>query len=416
MVRPLLACLSPILVLQAAGCASVPTSPGCGSDDRAVLPAEARRSLEVRAFEGTALHDAGGRAFEPAWPDGVAGGDAVVSWPDPGRFPEARDASRLRGRSYLYDDALLALDRIRRGDQEGAARTLRLLAALQRPDGAWGFSLGLDDGFYDAGYVRAGTVAFCVYAFAKYALAFDDHRFRASAGRGADWLLASREPATGLILAGLGRWDREGRVFSPAYVADFAATEHQIDAFFALAALGEVDPGGPWSAEAVALAGVIVERLWDEEEGRFVQGLSPRGPDRGSALDAAGTWGALFHLAVGRPDRSLRCLRWVESHHATPSGLKPWGDGPDLWFVEGSVAHALAWYRLAPKLALGRESLGRVRALACAEGLPLLYANRWAVDFPMAPAAAPTLWFLLAADELEAGGAPFLWSERLHQG
>ncbi|WP_373049603.1 hypothetical protein [Vulgatibacter sp.] len=406
--------LTTLLALGTAGCSLPWADPGaCAAPDPEAVAGQARHSIETRAFRAGATVDAAGRPFAARLPEGFGAGEAVVSWPDPGRFAGAPDELlALSTRSFVYDNALLALERTRSGDRAGAAALLATLAALQLPDGAWGFSFDLEGPFYDAGYVRAGTVAFAVYAFAKYASRFDDHRFRAFAGRGADWLLASRDPLTGLVLAGRGRWLESGRRFDGSYVADFVATEHQIDSYFALAALGGVDPDGPWSGGARAIEQAILRWLWDEEEGRFVQGhAASRGHDRGSALDAAGTWGALFHLAGGRLEEARRCLAWVERSHRSGGGLKPYADGPDTWFVEGSVAHALAWHRLAPAEGQAAASLQRIAALGCSTGLPLIYADRWAEDFPVAPAAAPTLWFVLAAEEIRGRGAPFLWSE-----
>lgn len=396
----------PLLVVCA--CA-VPRGSTC---DTAAIARDARISIETRIWSAGLTIDAAGVPFVPSWPDGFDAGEAVVSWPDPTRFPGAPQGfDRLAGRSFVYDTALLALERTRTGDRDGAARLLATLAALQLPDGAWGFSFGLSDGFYDAGYVRAGTVAFAVYAFARYALRFDDHRFRAYAGRGADWLLAHRDPVTGLVRAGRGRWLDGGRRYDGAYVADFAATEHQIDAFFALAALGRVDPGGVWRDGAAALERSILAWLWDDGAGRFLQGrTAAHEPDPTSALDAAGTWGALFHLAGGRPAQARRCLAWVERHHRRGARLVPYADGPDTWFVEGAVAEVLAWRRLGDDAAAA-AALDRITALGCRSGLPLVYADRWAADFPRSPAAAPTLWFVMAAAEIAPGGAPFLWIE-----
>jgi len=405
-----------LLPLLAAGCArSIPAAQvACTSEEPAVVAAAASASLPIRRWGGGTLVDADGAPFVATFPEGFSSGEAVESWPGAAAIAGAPPAfRRLAGRSFVYDDALLALERTARGDAAGAAQVLATLAALQLGDGAWGFAFSLDEPFYDAGYVRAGTVAFAVYAFARYAERFGDHRFRAYAGRGADWLLAQRDPATGLVRAGRGRWLDRGATFEAGYRADFFATEHQIDAFFALAALGRVDPGGPWAAGAAALERAILDRLWDDEAGRFLQGRGADGsPDPTSALDAAGAWGALFHLASGRRVEALRALDHVERHHRRGDRLLPRigpdGAGPDTHFVEGAIGRALAWQRIDP--ARGAAALEAIASFACATGLPLLYADRWEEDFPRAPAAAPTLWFLLASREIAEGAPPFLWT------
>src|SRR5688500_1785675 len=79
---------------------------------------EARASLQTRAWSFERTRDADGNAFAPRWPAGFTRGEAVVSWPDPGRFDGAPDEFlQLARRSFVYDGALLALERIRRGDR-----------------------------------------------------------------------------------------------------------------------------------------------------------------------------------------------------------------------------------------------------------------------------------------------------------
>lgn len=361
------------------------------------------------------VFDVGREDAPPVAISPAEGAELVQSYPDPNRFEGAPDGfDRLSRVSYLYDDALLALYRTSVGDEAGARRVLDALAALQRVDGAWGFSIRPSDGFYNSGYVRNGVVAFIVYAYAKYALAFGDHRYRAIAGKGAEFLLSLRERSTGLILAGYGRWDTAGKIFSPDYVADFAATEHQIDAFFALAALGAVDPGGPWLAHARALDTSMSNSLYVREEARFAQGCSPRGRDLGSALDASGTWAALYHVAQNRPFAARSSLDWVSAHHTISvagwSGLRPYSrQPPDTWFVEGGVAFALAASRMGHRV--GEQTVDELAVLACTGGVPLVASPRWEPDFPLTPSAAATLWFLFAVQEVKDGAPPFLWIE-----
>jgi len=342
---------------------------------------------------------------------------AVLSYPDPARFAGGPDGfERLARRSFVYDDALAIVWLVARDDLDRARRVADTLAALQRPDGAWGFSFAVDgDGFYNAAYVRAGTVAWVAYALSIWQRAAGDRRFASSLGRAVDWLVAQAGPE-GLVRAGRGRWvDRE--TFDPDWPADFAATEHQIDAWFALRAAARADPE---LAAAVAvpigrLEAAIDDVLWSDGEGRYLQGWSAGRRDGGSALDAAGTWAALYDLARGRPHRARRALDWIATHHTIEvggwRGYRPYAtEGPPALFVEGAIAEAAALHRLGQ-----RDDARRVFAtwtdLACAGGVPLVYSPSWHTDFPLSPAAAPTLWFLLVGRELRGEGA-VLWTER----
>lgn len=374
--------------------------------------------MEVRRFTLREVHDHAGAAIALRWPQGVEAGALVSSYliPDGGAgIPP--DFARLEGRSFLYDDALLALERIRRSEEEGSREVLAALAALQLDDGSWGFSVGMFDGFYDAGFVRSGTVAFVVYAFAKYLERFGQGEpwILEAAERGAAWLLAQRSESTGLLNAGRGVWSRDGAYFRATGAVEFLATEHQLDAFFAFAALGRVLPSGPYSEAASALASSLRTKLWLEEEGRFAQGAVDGALDRGSALDAAGSWAALFLLACGEEAKARRALEWIDRHHSIHSegwrGYMPYDEGPRLWFVEGSVAIALAWHRLDPSSGRGMDELAKLAALGEEERWPLPYSTEWGEGFPKAPAAGPTLWYLLVEEEIRGDAAPFLWSE-----
>lgn len=400
-----------------------------GSDCAIDIGSAARASIVVRPYRPTRAYDidAEGRPVpvELTSVTGAAAPQAVLSYPYPQRHPGAPSGfAQLVTRSFVYDDALYALERIMAGDHATARAVLSTIRTLQRHDGAIGFSFDVArDGFYNAGYVRAGVVAFAVYALAKYQLETADPDLVEAALSGGQWLLGQRDPELGLIRAGYGRWTRDG--FDPTFPADFVVTEHQIDAFFAFLALAKLDPHGPWLSAAARLREAILGVLWMTKEQRFAQGWSRElGLDTGSALDSSGTWGALFLHGIGHRGAALRALAWVDRRHSIEldgwSGLRPFaGEQPRTWFVEGSVAYAIAVHRLGQSSgadilhARGAVLLGEIDALACRGGLPLVYSPRWVEDFPLTPAAAPTLWYLFALAETREGLPPFLWSESL---
>lgn len=363
--------------------------------------------------------DARGRAVLLTTQPVAPGAMAVLSYPDPDRFAGAPAGFRpLGARSFSYDNALYVLWALQRGRPGDAKAVLLTLQALQLPSGAWGFSFAVQqDGFYNAGYLRAGAIAWVVYALAKYQMVTADLQFSLSLRRGCQWLLQA-EGGTGLVRAGQGRWVSDD-AFDPDWPADFTATEHQIDAWFALTAAASADPALAAELQLPQAALRIREQLtgvlWLQEQGRFAQGVATGQVDKGSALDAAGTWGALWAQANGMPDRAASALDHVSAVHSLPvlgwPGWRPYQPGlPETWFVEGSLGRVLALYRLGqPELAL--KAFAPVVDLACAGGVPLVYSPQWAPDFPLSPAAAPTLWFLLVGEELK-GGTPLLWSER----
>lgn len=406
------------------GCADVlrrPTEGPCAQPDAKAWLDKAAKSLVFAPFRPTEPaydHDRD-RAVQVTVrrPDPRA--LAVLSYPYPERFAGADSGfAQLSRRSFTYDDALALLWLSGQGDFERAQGLALTLQALQNPDGSWGFSFAVDgDGFYNANYLRAGTVAWAAYALAKYQSLSADSQFAGTLERALLWMQA-QTPANGLVRAGRGWW-RNGSSFEPEFNADFAATEHQIDAWFAYraAAAADSDMAGRLGLLTAAdrLAEAIDRQLWLPAEQRYAQGLQPEGPDRHSALDAAGTWAALLDLARGRPDRARQALAYVQRAHAIEAqgwpGLRPYlADEPATWFVEGSLALPLGLLRLGDRDE-ARKTFAVAVQLACAGDVPLVYAPDWHADFPLSPAAAPTLWFLLVGRELQ-GGAPVLWAEK----
>lgn len=224
----------------AATCLSFVVSVGCSASDRGdttiVLPSDghcdeidvwkwatmASESLTTRPFVSRPLYDLDA-ADRPVvfTPGPCALCEAVVSYPDPLRHRGAPDGfERMKGRSYLYDNALYALLRTAEGRQSSARAVLDTLVALQRSDGAWGFSFMIEGGgFYNAGYVRSGAVAWVVYAMARYELRFSDDRYRSAMRRAGAWLSGRIDRPHGLIRGGLGRWVDDGAHFDPLHVA-----------------------------------------------------------------------------------------------------------------------------------------------------------------------------------------------------
>ncbi len=209
----------------------------------------ASQSIQTERFSNRPLYDvdaAGGARNLPV----VACDDclAVVSYPAPHRHPGGpKGFERLKGRSFTYDDALVALVRLSEGRNEESRQLLSTLAALQDKDGAWGFSFNIKgDGFYNAGYIRAGVVSWVLYAMARYTEVTKDRRFLPHMRRAGTWLTHQVDPHNGLIRGGRGRWVKGGAQFDPDHVATWASTEHNVDAWFALRLAVKLDPTGPW--------------------------------------------------------------------------------------------------------------------------------------------------------------------------
>jgi hypothetical protein len=414
-----------VLIVQAALAA-------CGAPEHLELPSDGRcdapdvwkwatmasDSLSTLPFKPRPMFQADDHgAPVPFSPGPCAGCEAVRSYPAPHRHEGGPPGfERMATRSFVYDNALYALLRTAEGRQSQARAVLDTLVALQREDGGWGFSFDLVGGFYDAGYVRTGAVAWVLYAMARYDERFGEGRYRQPMRRAGRYLAGQLDGKRVLLRGGYGRWVDDGGRFERTYVASWMSTEHNIDAVFALEAARRVDPEGDWKG-ARAISAAIESSLYLPERGHYGRGMQPGGVDTVVALDAAGTWSALFELARGRPARALDLISRVDALLGGREGpWRTWRPGDDAkgatWFVEGSVARALALHR-AGRSAEARADLEQLARWGCAAGLPLTYSSKWVRDFPRSPAVAPTVWFALAAREVQDIAAPFLWSENL---
>lgn len=386
------------------------------------------------------------RAALPPWASAV-----TAPGPLPGSLWVLTDAERRTVASY--DVALFALEALREGEPDTASRLLGALSTRQTPDGGLPFSFRLAAPPETPALVRSGAVAWVVYASARLLdtglPAGQKEAIAALAHRGAGYLLARQirapgDPREGLVTGGSGRYvyERSGagvtERFEPGEAA-WAAAEHNVDAAFALAALGAVTGQARYAEAARRVSAALEARLWSPEAGQFLAGVGPQGPDATPALDAA-SWGALYWAARGRAAEAAAACRTARTRYASldpatgARGHKPYAGGPvyesgALQAVYGPTLPAPRWSGVAGVWPEGTAGVAmaacRVGDAAGALGLladlaPLRRADgRYAgfsrevpYLFERAPALAGTLWARWAAAEA-AGQAPFVWRERL---
>ena len=352
---------------------------------------------------------------------------AVLSFPEPVGDEAVDEYLVPTGRSFSYDDALAAIVMAQRGEARQAAELLATLEALLGPDGSIGFSFNtIDDSYYNRRYVRSGVVAWVGYAFAYYEWVTGDPAFHDAAQRVARYLLTQRvpdgdDPRAGLVKGGRGLWVTSEE-FDPEFVLDAAITEHQIDAWFFFDLLADLGHDRDLRAAADSLGEAIERRLWLADEGRFAVGATTEGPIADEALDAYGSWSALFLAARGKAAMARRLLGHVDRRfrltHGILVGHRPYAgvvgdyawldfsEVPLIW-VEGSLGVALARARVGD-LEEARSLLVSAAQLQCLVGGRSLPASTYGVrDFPAGPGAAPTAWFVIAVGALTGGEGDF---------
>ncbi|HEX8359154.1 MAG TPA: hypothetical protein VF613_03485, partial [Longimicrobium sp.] len=322
-------------------------------------------------------------------------------------------------RGTTYDQAVAVLAFLQAGDLTTATRLGTALAGIAHYNGAFPFSFHQIARIGGDPYYRSGAVAWGAYALTRLtgALAASAPREIESAARHAlDYLLNLQDAETGLVRGGSGRYAADD-TFYPDYTVGWYSTEHNIDAWFAFRAAGEMFDVPAYKAAAARIRRGLRRWCWDEANGRFWQGLgADRTPDGQGALDVH-SWGALLLHAWGMAGRASRALSRADSVYrlADPAtgvkGYKPYtpaegypGAAETVW-LEGSFGVLLAKLRTgaagAAELSAGLESLQEAGG-----GFPYATVRDARYEITDRLSVASTGWYLLA------DAAAILWTER----
>jgi len=323
-------------------------------------------------------------------------------------------ARTQRDAAYVYDNALAGLALLAVGDASAAQRIGAALMLCQEKDRHWqdgrlrnayaaGPATARLPGWWDAASGRwvedryqvgsaTGVVAWAMLLWLALAEATRDPRYRAAAGRAADWIEATQRAPRGY------RGGTIGHEPNPDPLT-WVSTEHNIDLEAAFARLGR--------RAAASHAAAFVDSMWDARDGRYLAGLTPDGaPNRASMLDA-NLWPL---IARGVPGDRRAALDWVMAHHAAGGGLD-FNDDRDGAWTEGTAFAALALRQAHEDAAAARFGvllIGRrapsgllyaTDVASLTTGLSTGIDPAAADDFryPRLPHLAPTAWAVLAA-------------------
>jgi hypothetical protein len=256
-----------------------------------------------------------------------------------------------------------------------------LTVGTTQPANSLGFSYDTYNGQVDQAYIRAGAMAWVVYAYCVYMQLAQDYSSIFQLQGMINFLLTLQSTApdltNGLFYEGYGRYQDPGYQFVPGLV-QAVSTEHQIDLWFAFRRAANVLSAAATflpktnqitGAQASSLLSTVssvsaaastawtnlVANLYvapsDETPGHFAQGATGNTLDTSQALDASGHWAAMLAHANGRDDIALECAKFVcenflltnqtialssqpdsynQAYHvSTPfSGMKPYNDSP----------------------------------------------------------------------------------------
>ena len=211
---------------------------------------------------------------------------------------------------------------------------------IHQPDGALSFSYDVYNGLPDQYYIRTGAMAWVCYAYCLYMQMSVDYTPALYLQRLLNFILTlestDADLRNGLYKGGYGRYEDPGYHYIPGAMT-WVSTEHNLGVFFAFRRAAKLLPtaaivlekmGLITPVEAASLAATastvrvkadnvqskILANLYiapGADPGHFAQGADSGGLDTAVALDAAGTWSAIFCFEVGDITKATECLKFV---------------------------------------------------------------------------------------------------------
>lgn len=226
-----------------------------------------------------------------------------------------------------------------------AAGTLELdnlSVGAPQPAGSLSFSYDVYNGQVDQAYIRSGAMAWVAYAYAIYMERTGDFENAALALQSMVNCLFSIQSAANdltrnLVMLGWGSYIDPGYQYVPGQILS-VSTEHNVDCYFALTKAASILPTAATNllnnglitetqyisliatattAGSVAgqISAALLAQLWipaaGSTPGHFAQGASNAGLDTSLALDASGSWAAMFCHEVGQDSMAVSCLEFV---------------------------------------------------------------------------------------------------------
>jgi hypothetical protein len=244
---------------------------------------------------------------------------------------------------YLPDELLVSIEAFQvELEGSGELRIDNLSSGAPQPAGSLSYSYDVYNGQVDQAYIRTGSMAWVCYAYAIYMERTGDFLLAWFGLKSMlDFLLSLQSTANdlrqNLFLGGWGQYQDPGYQYLPGQLA-WVSTEHNIDCYFAFDKASRMLPAAAQSLRQSSLISqseydsitstaattaqkleqlknAILNQLWipasGPTKGHFAQGATSTGLDTSLALDAAGTWAAMFCHEVGQESKAAECLEFV---------------------------------------------------------------------------------------------------------
>lgn len=283
----------------------------------------------------------------------------------------------LNSRCWSYDVGLALLVFATEGDWDMVDEMLQRLKLDQNGDGSWNFSYDIYIGKLFHDYVRTGAMGWVVWGICYALLTRTDGKDQVrewldmleNAG---EWLLSRqvtdhKDPRYGLLRGGYGAYDMDYN-YSEVEI-EWCSVEHQCSSLQALEGCALVLKKEKYKKAAELVRDQLYLKCYDQENGRFYQGINGGKPDVAWALDCT-TWAGTLIFSVVHSNCARTCLKtakevylttgkeivqstedaYYNTDYSSPdtfSGFKPYSDrtadyagAPDLVWTEGTLGYA----------------------------------------------------------------------------
>lgn len=320
----------------------------------------------------------------------------------------------LNSRTWVYDIGLALIVFTISGDYDMAEEMLQRLGLDQNDDGSWNFSYDTYIGKLFHDYIRTGSLGWLGWGMCYYMLKTGKREWVDLAEKGAEYVLGRQidDPEDlrhGLLTGGFGSYSMPNYEYSEEEI-EWCSTEHNSSALQYLWGIYWVTGKDKYRKSASMVEEALVRTLWDEENGRFYQGVGKDGVDKGWALDCT-TWAGMASMSFGGSSKAEKCLNTAETVFKTSDsivksdanenynmsyeytgiieGHKPYSDktddyegAPDLVWSEGTLG-TIALLQKLGRTAEANHYLGEMfKMLVASDGGGVLYTTKTLASAP----------------------------------
>lgn len=216
---------------------------------------------------------------------------------------------KLQDRVFIYDIGLSLIVFTLSGDYDRCKLMLDRMAFEQADNGSWNFSYDKFIGRLFHDYIRTGAIGWLGWGMCYYALNSGDSSYNEVIEKGCDYILSRQVTDTsdlryGLLRGGYGAYD--GDYGYDEFEIEWCSTEHNCSSLQYIWGTYWLTGKEKYRQCALLIEKALKEKVFDEANGRYYQGVSKTDIDKAWALDCT-TWAGMAGLSFYDINSSNMC-------------------------------------------------------------------------------------------------------------